>query len=141
MSRVYFANNRRELETLRGDRAEIDSDWIVGMLRHLGLLALFCVASGFSPVPRVACRLAPGRRACHTVLMQDEPPPLDELPPPLPPPPPPPRPSEPDLFIPIMVGVAFGGYALIILYDVLTNGICAPQFGLYCDSGVASGGW
>ena len=40
------------------------------------------------------------------------------------------EPSEPpepkrDLFIPILVGVSFGGYALIILYDVFFGrGLC-----------------
>lgn len=53
--------------------------------------------------------------------------------------PPPPRPKPPtpptqdwdqpepkrDLFIPILVGISFGGYALIILYDVFFgNGLC-----------------
>ena len=36
-------------------------------------------------------------------------------------------PEEPkrDLFIPVLVGVSFGGYALIILYDVFFgNGLC-----------------
>lgn len=43
---------------------------------------------------------------------------------PLPPEPPPP-PQERDLFIPILVGVSFGGYALIVLYDVFFgNGLC-----------------
>ena len=39
------------------------------------------------------------------------------------------EPTEPeqpkrDLFIPILVGVSFGGYALIILYDVFGRGLC-----------------
>mmetsp|Transcript_28824 Transcript_28824/g.92273 ORF Transcript_28824/g.92273 Transcript_28824/m.92273 type:complete len:96 (-) Transcript_28824:338-625(-) len=43
---------------------------------------------------------------------------------PTPTPPPPPE-RERDLFIPILVGVSFGGYALIILYDVFFgNGLC-----------------
>ena len=39
----------------------------------------------------------------------------------------PPEPEQPkrDLFIPILVGVSFGGYALIILYDVFFGrGLC-----------------
>ena len=39
--------------------------------------------------------------------------------------PPPPTEQKPDLFIPILVGVSFGGYGLIILYDVFFgNGLC-----------------
>ena len=38
---------------------------------------------------------------------------------------PPPQQQKPDLFIPVLVGVSFGGYALIILYDVFFgNGLC-----------------
>ena len=44
--------------------------------------------------------------------------------------------AGPDLFVPILVGVSFGGYALILLYDVITNGLCVP--GLGCSSNVAS---
>jgi hypothetical protein len=33
--------------------------------------------------------------------------------------------KEPDLFVPILVGASFGGYALILLYDVFFgNGLC-----------------
>ena len=54
----------------------------------------------------------------------EPPPPPRAVRPPLPPEPPPP-PPERDLFIPILVGVSFGGYGLIILYDVFFgNGIC-----------------
>lgn len=39
--------------------------------------------------------------------------------------PPEPEPPKRDLFIPILVGVSFGGYALIILYDVFFGrGLC-----------------
>ena len=38
---------------------------------------------------------------------------------------PPEPPPKRDLFIPILVGVSFGGYALIILYDVFFGrGLC-----------------
>ena len=47
----------------------------------------------------------------------------------------PPRSQEPDYFIPILVGVSFGGYALVILYDVFFgNGLC----GLTVDCSSAS---
>ena len=33
--------------------------------------------------------------------------------------------SKPDLFVPILVGTSFGGYALIVLYDIFFgNGLC-----------------
>ena len=33
--------------------------------------------------------------------------------------------QKPDLFVPILVGTSFGGYALIVLYDVFFgNGLC-----------------
>lgn len=33
--------------------------------------------------------------------------------------------SKPDLFVPVLVGLSFGGYALIVLYDVFFgNGLC-----------------
>ena len=37
----------------------------------------------------------------------------------------PPPAQKPDLFVPILVGASFGGYALIVLYDVFFgNGLC-----------------
>ena len=37
----------------------------------------------------------------------------------------PPPAQKPDLFVPILVGTSFGGYALIVLYDVFFgNGLC-----------------
>lgn len=98
-------------------------------------------AAGLVPTVRLAAAQPPRIRLAATgsgrcaVLMQEDPPP----PPPPPAPPPPPR--SPDLFVPILVGASFGGYALIILYDVLTNGFCAPflQLGRCAPSDV--GGW
>lgn len=53
------------------------------------------------------------------------PPPERKLPPPEPMWDDPPPEPKPDLFIPILVGVSFGGYGLIILYDVFFgNGLC-----------------
>mmetsp|Transcript_24147 Transcript_24147/g.42525 ORF Transcript_24147/g.42525 Transcript_24147/m.42525 type:complete len:120 (-) Transcript_24147:222-581(-) len=59
------------------------------------------------------------------VAMRDEETPL----PPARDAPPPPRdappPGEPDLFVPALVAVSFGGYALIVLYDIFFgNGLC-----------------
>ena len=35
------------------------------------------------------------------------------------------RSSEPDLFVPALVGISLGGYALVVLYDVFFgNGLC-----------------
>ena len=47
----------------------------------------------------------------------------------------PPEPEQPkrDLFIPILVGVSFGGYALIILYDVFFGrGLCGITAAKLC---------
>lgn len=65
-------------------------------------------------------RLRPAASALRACAETPPPPPRRPLPPE-----PPPPPQERDLFIPILVGVSFGGYALIVLYDVFFgNGLC-----------------
>ena len=65
-------------------------------------------------------RFRPAASALRACAETPPPPPRRPLPPE-----PPPPPQERDLFIPILVGVSFGGYALIVLYDVFFgNGLC-----------------
>ena len=48
------------------------------------------------------------------------------------------RSSEPDLFVPALVGISLGGYALVVLYDVFFgNGLC----GVTIDCNGAPPGW
>ena len=58
--------------------------------------------------------------ASRLLSAQEDPPPPTAMPPP----PPPPK-EERDLLVPILVGVSFGGYGLIVLYDIFFgNGLC-----------------
>ena len=82
-----------------------------------------------APLSAAGC-LHARRQPAVTMVAEEEPPP----PPAYEPPPPPMSWSDdtssstskkPDLFIPIMVGASFGGYALIVLYDIFFgNGLC-----------------
>ena len=37
--------------------------------------------------------------------------------------------NKPDLFIPIFVAVALGGYSLLLVFDAIQNGFCIPFVG------------
>lgn len=91
---------------------------------HGHALSLRGHSHNFNCRPAHKTRLLP----CHA---QEEPPqpPLERPPsPPLEEPTPylePKAEQKPDLFVPILVGASFGGYALIVLYDVFFgNGLC-----------------
>ncbi len=103
---------------------------------------LLCIALGqasaFSVLPArrataMAQSLSPGIR-----LQAEENDPQPPEDPPMPTTQGPSTPPSRDLFVPILVGVAFGGYALILLYDVATNGFCAPALGIACTTAVDS---
>ena len=51
-----------------------------------------------------------------------------------------PSPSEPDLFVPIIVVGSFACFAVIIANEYLTRGFC-PPFLSTCLFGADNGGW
>ena len=97
-------------------------------------LALWCLCG----IPHASSFAVPGTNALSTAhpplqrsmvacMQEDEAP----APPPPPPPPvyPPPEPRGPDMFIPIFVATALGGYGLILVFDAAVNGFCVPFIG------------
>ena len=62
-------------------------------------------------------------------------------PPPAPPVYPPPEPKGPDMFIPIFVATALGGYGLILVFDAAMNGFCVPFLGQCFGVADKGGGW
>ena len=91
------------------------------LLAVVAVLQLQSASSALASPVSMRRPARPGARSL--VCMQQQERDADEQQPPSWPEAPPP--SSPDLFVPILVGASFGGYGLIVLYDVFFgNGLC-----------------